>query len=295
VTDHALAWLKQNGEREDSRFFLFLHYFDPHYFYNHHAEFDQTSGYRGTLTAGMDIHALLKQRFSYDAADLRYLVGLYREEIAYTDYHLGRFFDYLQKTGFNKNTLIVFVADHGEEFMRHGFIGHVRTLYDELIHVPLIVSLPGKLSPKVVTTPVSQIDIVPTLMALWKEPPPALPFDGQNLVPWLMAEQAKPALREIFTEVDSHSKSKEKAAFKSAIISGKWKLIHDKPTDSWELFNRETDPEELKNIIEQEAVLAKVLQEKLGLFEKNQASGSKETEIDINPEEVEQLKSLGYM
>ena len=118
-------------------FFLYVHYFDPHWYYNHHPQFDETSGYTGPLKSGEDIGEIRRLSASFSDADIAYLEGLYREEIAFTDDQIGKLLAHMQELGLADNTLVVLAADHGEEFRNRGWIGHTANLYDNLLHVPL--------------------------------------------------------------------------------------------------------------------------------------------------------------
>lgn len=142
VTDEAERFLEDKSPRP---FFLFVHYFDPHFEYRHHPRFDLTTGYQGWLrTDEMNIDNLLRKRHLMGPDDIRYLTGLYDEEIAYTDLQIGRLLDFLEARGLGSRTLVVLVSDHGEEFLERGWLGHTVSLHEELIHVPLIIRLPGR-------------------------------------------------------------------------------------------------------------------------------------------------------
>ena len=167
VSTRALRWLEhQQKVAADQPFFMFLHYFDPHYNYQHHPQFDRTSKYKGKLQPGTDIRELRRLIPELTKEDIQYLVDLYHEEIQYTDYHIGRVIDELRKRGLDRNTLVILTADHGEEFMEHDYIGHTRTLYDELVNIPLIFWLPGQFEPAQIQENVSSLDILPTVLAL---------------------------------------------------------------------------------------------------------------------------------
>ena len=72
---------------------------------------------------------------------------LYDEEIAFTDLHIGRLLSFLDQHDLWASTCVVFVSDHGEEFLEHGSAGHAHTLFQELIHVPLLVADPSRDAP----------------------------------------------------------------------------------------------------------------------------------------------------
>jgi arylsulfatase A-like enzyme len=140
VTDVAIRFLDTMPDR---RFLLFLHYFDPHYEFMDHAEWDYADGYQGWLRQdARDINNLVAKRHLIDSVGVDYLRDLYDEEIAYTDREIGRLLERLEARGLARETLIVVVADHGEEFMEHGWLGHTITLHDEVVRVPLLIAHP---------------------------------------------------------------------------------------------------------------------------------------------------------
>lgn len=248
VTDRALEFLDRSA---GERFFLLAHYFDPHGPWVHHPEFDRTSWYRGDLTPETPIRELRDRLPDLTGDDLRYLVGLYREEIAYTDAQVGRLLDGLASRGLNGSTLVVMAADHGEEFGRHDWIGHTVHLYDDLLHVPLIFSLPGRLAPHAVDAPVSLLDVMPTLLALSAAPPDPLAGPGVSLVPALLGGPAPPD-RELRAEVSFTAlkdwPSHVRAAYKSSLLVGNDKVIHDLASDVWERYDLAADPLEAHDL-----------------------------------------------
>ncbi|MEN8161400.1 MAG: sulfatase, partial [Myxococcota bacterium] len=248
LTDSVIAWL--DSHPGDEPFFLFVHYFDPHYAYQHHEAHDLTSAYEGSLVPAMNIWTLRDMRTELSPADIEYLVGLYREEIAFTDHHVGRLLEHLRRLGVDDRTVVAVVGDHGEEFMRHGWIGHTRTLYDELIRVPLILRVPGASGTRVESSPVSILDLAPTLLEVaGAEPDPDA--HGISLLPSLVEAAPLPA-RDVLAEVSFEGKrpdaGKEKTVFLTTLIRGDLKVVHDLVTDRFTVFDRSTDPEELVDL-----------------------------------------------
>jgi len=139
------------------QFLLFLHLFDPHSPYNAPGEW-RDKFCAPELGGGQDVHAaeqrltdaiqrgLVEQRPpEYDERDLRLLRQRYDGEIGWMDSQIGRLLEMLERLGVADTTVVVFTADHGEEFMEHGLIGHGSNLHDETLHVPLLVrGLPGR-------------------------------------------------------------------------------------------------------------------------------------------------------
>ena len=153
-----------------NKFFLWVHYFDPHHFY--HAQFPWINDYAGELWIGnshlskMNMSELIKliPTLKKRRNTLEYLISLYDSEINYVDYHVGNL---LYKLGLDKNSLIIITSDHGEEFLDHGFLCHAHSLFQELIHVPLIIKLPLPSKASIIDVnnePVSIIDILPTIL-----------------------------------------------------------------------------------------------------------------------------------
>ncbi len=300
ITDESIKWLNNNMGQNNSHFFLFVHYFDPHYAYRHHPQFDLTSQYQGNLTPGMGYHTLMKKRSKFSKEDIDYLVGLYHEEIKYTDFHIGRLLSYMEDRDIAKKTLVLFVADHGEEFMQRGSLGHGQTLYNEVIHVPFIFYLPGILSSHMVELPVSQLDIMPTLLSMSRVPVLDPTWEGISLIPYLKNSKYPSPSRDIFSEVSVAAEGyfSNLCSEKTAVINGKDKLIFDKPTNSWEIYNLGNDPEELKKIPEKKAPRFSELSDKIRTYREGQKAYQESdpaSKLKYTPKDLQQLKSLGYI
>lgn len=142
VTDHAISFLARH---RDERSFLFVHYFDPHFMYRDHPDLAYADDYQGWLRkfSLSSIDFLRDRRHHLAAADVQYLRDLYDEEIRYTDEQIGRLLGFMQRSGLQRNTIIIVVADHGEEFLEHGWLGHTISLHDEVIHVPMLLVQPA--------------------------------------------------------------------------------------------------------------------------------------------------------
>jgi arylsulfatase A-like enzyme len=238
--------------------------------------------------------------------DIDFLVGLYREEIAFTDYHIGRLLAQLDSLELRNNTMIILTADHGEEFMEHNWIGHTRYLYDTLIHVPLIIRLPGYLTPHMVEDPVSLVDVVPTLMDLSTTGVEKKAWDGRSLVHLMTGRSDQSSEIEIYAEVSFLSpprmqKTKiadQTDAFLTAILFKQWKLIHDLDHGQWLLFDRSNDPKEQINLYTGDHPVAKDMQERLVSWEEGKIEKwgrDFKGEENISTGDMERLRSLGYV
>lgn len=191
LTDAALAWLDRHAR---SRFALYLHYLDAHTPYHgprSYARRFADPDYSGPIGDEFgDVAAANNDR--YDARDKQRIVALYDGQVRYIDDQLARIFDYLREKGLLDKTVIAISADHGEEFWDHGRFFHGQSLYDELLHVPLIVRLPGGAhAGTVVQKPVRSIDTAPALLE-WAGLPRPASFTGRSLAEAIAAPDAPP-------------------------------------------------------------------------------------------------------
>jgi len=165
---------------------LFVHYMDPHHPYDPPPPFDDRfdPGYRGAVDASHTSFQALSQ--IRDPRDVAHVAALYDGEIAYADGEIQALLSELGERGLTERAVIVYSADHGEELMDHGSWHHGGTLYQEVLHVPLAIRVPG-LGGARVSRPVSMLDLAPTVLDAFGIEPPA-PFQGQSLLPLLRGE-----------------------------------------------------------------------------------------------------------
>jgi len=155
--DRAREWLAAH-QRE--RFFVLLHLMDPH---DPYCPPPRRSG-PPVSWPGQPDPAFLGDAPMPDAATLASWKKLYAEEVAYMDGQLERLFASLDPA-VRDRTAIVLTADHGEEFLDHGFLKHAVTLFDEAVHVPLVVFVPGERGRRIASI-VRLVDVVPTVTDL---------------------------------------------------------------------------------------------------------------------------------
>jgi arylsulfatase len=173
---HGLDWL--DGRASTDPFFLYLHFLDAHWPYPAPEEFltrfapaEATARFRGKDSKAL-YSAINDGEHTMTAEDRAALEALYDGALAYLDAELGKLFAGLEQRGLAANTIVCVVADHGEEFGEHGKVGHGHGLWRNLLHVPWILFVPGK-SAQRVDTPVSLVDLFPTLLAAAGLPAPA--------------------------------------------------------------------------------------------------------------------------
>ena len=164
-------------------FFLWLHYFDPHNEYLSHPGhgYQRERPYRGPVNPRNNFYKLRRILDRLGPPDWDELRRLYDSEIAFTDHHIGRVLERLRSLELYEDSLVILTADHGEEFGDHGRLGHAHSLYQELVHVPLLVKYPGS-EPLVAEDPVALVDLYPTLLEFLGLPLPE-GLVGRSLFP----------------------------------------------------------------------------------------------------------------
>lgn len=316
--DRLTSWIDRHPK---TPFFAYLQAFDPH------SPFEPRRPYNTMWAdpAGRDEHLrqlaklkpFIEKSFFYqqqlatrkemDAAGMDskpfvdYQKDWYDGSIRGMDTEIGRLLEHLKQNGLLESTLIVFFADHGEEFHEHGGVFHGQSVYGELTNVPLFFYWPAGLPGGVVVPEtVRSIDIMPTVVKLSGLPAPAQ-MQGQSLLPLMTKStdgewQPQPAISENIT-----SKSGELLA--TAISSSEWRLIHntvipneDRP--EYELFDRRTDPLDLKNVADEHADIVERMKKELEQWRESAVTAklsAEDSTADMTPQEIEKLKSLGYL
>jgi arylsulfatase A-like enzyme len=161
----ATAWLERHG---DLPFLLFVHTYEIHWPYRAPEPYAQMFRDEGmaVLTPGQVSDAFFI-RAKLDESQKASIEAAYDASIAYTDAVVGRFLDGLRHEGLLANTIVVIFSDHGEAFWDHGDTLHGLTLYDEQLHVPLFIRLPGEHPPRArIERQVALVDVFPTLVEL---------------------------------------------------------------------------------------------------------------------------------
>ncbi len=291
TTDAALRWIDRGGR---GPFFLLVHYFDPH------AVYDPPPEYRRRFAAPQDResnafvfgtreHMLLLRsgRLVLDPALIERAARLYDGEVAYVDAQIGRLLAELERRGQLDNSIVVVTSDHGEEFLDHGGFEHGHTLYQELTHVPLILSAPGRLAPARVATRVGLIDVGPTLCELAGIAPPATAA-GRSLVPWARGAGPGPA-----EPVLAHGNFWGPAL--ESLIVGPHKLILPAdPAGAPEVFDLERDARETTDLVPTRGDLVSLLVERFGRARERLAREARGVEVELDPARLDLLRTLGY-
>lgn len=284
TTTAAIRWIE---EHELGRFFLVVHYFDPHLLYDppkaFRERFAKDVPAREPFGTVEDMAAIRKGEKELDVSRVPEMERLYNAEVAYTDAQVGKLLDRLKEMGLMKETLVVVLSDHGEEFLDHGGFEHGHTLYDELLHVPLIIRIPGGKASRVKPV-VRLIDVAPTICDLAGIDVPES-FWGRSLVSLVKSGgNDRPLLAQgNMWGPESHTWR-----------DGRYKIIVDPTTAEVKMFDVKSDPGEQKDIApEMEGIRERMFGEANAMI--RSLGGGKEAWADLTEEEIEMLRALGYV
>ncbi len=273
LTEKAIKWMeKQNGP-----IFVWIHFMDVHHPYLVRHDYSLKIRHNS-------LRYLTEGRFTEN--ELGELIGLYDDQVRKVDVSIKKFLDRFSE--FNgRETLLIITSDHGEEFMEHGGFHNVSP-YQEMIHVPLIVVGEGVSEGVEVNTPVSLVDLLPTVTDIighqtehW--------IEGKSLLSCLREE----ANREYTVFINYYCKRNEEVRL---ILDNEKKLIFKVGPGTWEFYDLVSDPFEKNNIFSEEDIVQKEVKRKME--EKNYAVKSRgyiAGEAEASKHVVDQLKALGYL
>ncbi|MGC2151495.1 MAG: sulfatase-like hydrolase/transferase [Terriglobales bacterium] len=267
VANRAMGWLSHH---QDGPFFIWLHFYDPH------DPYDPPEPFKSHFASA-----------PYDG------------EIAYTDSVVGSVMEVLQRHGLFEDSVIAVAADHGEAFGEHGEERHGIFLYDETIHVPLLLKLPGeRFAGKRVEERVALADVAPSLLeAVGIAVPSAM--QGRSLLPLVSvsnsAGKSSPgkkasAERPIYSETNYGDRTFGWAELRS------WRdqkyLYVQAPKR--ELYDQAADPGAVHNVADRSSAIADTLNAQLDSFRKRTSNGQT-APPKLDPGQQEKLKALGYL
>jgi choline-sulfatase len=255
VCDDALAWL---NEGRNKPFFAWVHFYDAHTPYTPPGEY------------------LAKAGDAYDG------------EIAFVDANIARLVDWLQRNRVTDRTLVVAVADHGESLGEHRFLWHSLLVYDAIMRVPLIFSLPGRLPAGTTCPGVARlVDIMPTILDLmgWDTP---REVTGQSLLTALRGgpQPARQSYGETDYPYEDFGWSKLRC-----LIERQWKYIR---APEVELYDRLADPGELHNLAADQPDIVARMEEELSACERAMTPRDS-VPVALDSASAQALRSLGYV
>ncbi|HEX5044953.1 MAG TPA: sulfatase [Candidatus Polarisedimenticolaceae bacterium] len=307
VSDGAVAWLRSEGGKP-GKFFLWLHYLDPHAPYRPPAPYDRM--YVGDrFYAPQRVLPLDQDRegglgsIPFEAAlpasqEAAYYVAQYDAEIRYTDAQIGRVLRELEALGLDGNTLVVFTADHGESLGEHDYwFQHGMLPYEDCLRVPLVLRGPKLGPPRVVTAPVELIRILPTVLD-YAGLPPSPQAQSQSLLP-LLRDPSPRWPQVAYAEAgyaDDYQRILRGERYKLVLVPSAEDRAEMAGTQ-FELYDLAADPGETRNLLAERPEVARALaRDLLGWMETAGARGTATGEtVALDEHADEQLRSLGYV
>ena len=243
TTQKILPWLDQHRSKP---FFLFVLFLEPHSPYNPPPEDDifKTNAYPDETNTGYDLKRghLFRLAMLGDQQAVQRLYDLYDGKIHFVDRYVGEIMDQVKKLGLSDNTLIVLTSDHGELLYSHpdDFLtfDH-RSLYDPVVHIPLIMAGPGLPDGKLIDGLASNVDTAPTILNLAGFPVPS-DAEGHSLVP-LIQRNVKSINKYVYAEEDIMVPLR-------SVRTDQYKLIENLWNGKIQLFDLQCDPGEQHDI-----------------------------------------------
>jgi arylsulfatase A-like enzyme len=299
VTERAIAWL--SGRRSSSRFFLFIHYFDPHTPENVPQPWLGKYPFRNDILVRILYHKL-----GFKSLDPHWVLARrnswYYGAVSYTDHWIGELLSTLEKNGLYDDTLIILTADHGEGLGDHAWVDHAAFLYEEIVNVPLIIKLPGqRRAGTSVDDLTGHVDLMPTVLDAAGIPSLG-PMSGQSL--WAGTLEGQPVGGDrVFGQRQHYEPGQVLVDLKGRehVVRGeqffvrtpRHKLIAEEDGRS-ELFDLSRDPGELRNLAKDRPEIARDLARELEEWKAAHPpvgeSVSKDDELTLR-----RLRSLGYL
>ena len=261
----AVDWLKEN---KDKKFFLFLHGYDFHGQYEPSEGFDYRfvdADYDWDYNGSREQQAILREKgleqgyINMSEDDVEFWRAIYDEKIERADAKFAKFLEEVEKLGLMNKTIFVLTADHGTEFYEHKRFDHGFSLYDELIHVPLVIVLPNSIENRNIDNQVRSLDIMPTILDLLDiDVSRAVKnqMEGVSLVPLMKGDTLN---LDAFVETDYRHYTYKR----SIRTHDGWKLIYSLENGEKELYNIKEDSQELNNLIDENPEIVNELQQRL--------------------------------
>jgi len=281
INEEAICWLMRQPERP---FFLYIHYMDVH------APYNPPNKYRYLYTEKKNIDPIRINgpwQSKITEEQIKYTEALYDAQINYWDDFFKSLIKRMEEKNKLKNTLIIILGDHGEEFYDHGGFGHGYTLYEEELLVPLYIIFKGFIpANQIRIDPAQLIDIFPTICYFAKIDTTKILFQGDNL---FASKKNRTNPNKIIYAETCYGE------IPYSIQTEKYKLIYNSKFKDFEFYNLLEDPKETDNLYTHDNPLVKKL--KVNLFKLisfEEIGSQSETKI-LDPKMIKELKSLGYI
>jgi arylsulfatase A-like enzyme len=290
----AMDWITKHSR---DRFFLFLHLIEPHYIYEPPEKYRLNPSGK-PIPIFRDIKNLISGDYSLSPANLAGLQTLYEGEIKYIDERLSGLFALLDRTGLTGHTLLIITSDHGESFGEHGLWTHGNSLYEEQVHVPLIMRLPGAIpEARIIDNQLgSLVDLMPSILDIIGAPP-AKGVQGRSLRPAWEGNGGEPP-RAVYAELRPDASWRRT----NGSLGRGQKMIRTMDAKYLEgsdgqkkLFLTREDPREDQNVVDKQPALAQTLELALHAWQAGTTPISKPNRLKLSPEMINQMRALGYI
>jgi arylsulfatase len=229
INDRSLSWL--NSVDDDQPFFLWNHYMDPHGPYNAPADYTYANRKLSNGETQELYQKAIDRPDEITGVERQLLIDSYDGEIRYLDEQLQALFNALNDRELLEQSLIVVTADHGDAFGEHGYYTHPRYLHESLLHVPLLVSLPGESRSETVSTPVSTLGIVPMVLEYAGESGIKLPREP------LINTDGELVRSEDVVFASATGEDEHEGIRRFAARNERWKAVLERKVDSGEIIS----------------------------------------------------------
>jgi arylsulfatase A-like enzyme len=288
--------LLDSARASERPLFLFVNYMDAHFPYEPPPPFDSRFPGAGTAMPESQYYDLMRQvmclKHNLTPAERSRLTSHYDGAIAYLDSEIGKLVQHLKSTGMFDNTLLIITADHGESFGEKALMNHGASVYQDEVHVPLLIKCPRTRTAAVVSDVVSSVDLMPTVLNVAGSPFPAN-VQGESLLN--AASPRRDVLSESFPNSIWSNWHPRFRAIRRAVFQGTEKLLTS-TTGERELFDIARDPAEARNLYPVEPDVGRDLEAKLERSLHTVAAAPREApQGSAGKEQVDRLKSLGYI
>lgn len=293
-----INWLKRN---KNNKYFLYAHFRQPHY------PLDAPMFFRNKFTPPKLkkllyrknlIHNIYTSRISATDELKRFIEAQYDANLNYIDFYLQELLSFIFKEEINKNTFIIISSDHGEslgefKWKNKSYFGHGADLHKQSIHIPLIIYHPKLNKNKIIKAVIENIDIAPTLMEMLALKSPQILMQGKSFSLCFFSRNCVHKSK-AFSQIGNYRLI--------SAIDTNFHMIFDKPNKLWTFYDLTKNPKESDNHLITNSFIEEFFRyEILQYITQNITLGRiitkdwQEKEIVLSPQDIEQLKALGYI
>jgi len=275
--------LRSVGENGSSSFFLFINYMDAHLPHSPPPPYNTwfiTKKFPQLYRSEMFFRKAILKRWHKESMD-EFDISQYDGSIAYLDDQLGKFFEQLKRWGLYDASLIIVTSDHGELFGEHGFYNHRGPMYQELMHIPLIIKFPFSTTVGRDKKTIQLTDVFATILSISGLPIP------ENLSGKPFGNSSSPAVG----EHETHETGQQRVLYE-----GNYKYLHYERGRAIELYDLDKDPQEQNNLANIKTDKRRELEHKLNdWLQVHKPRNALSVKESVSKETIDRLRNLGYI